>query len=164
MSAPEIRRDRPAAVAEVTALRDRGAAVAAVLDAALAADDVRLPIAPSRWLVVSPRPDLLAGLAPRLRGLAAAVDQTGAHVRFVLVGAGSEDVLARGCRLDLHPARFVAGAVARTIVAQIAVVLRKRDDAPTFEVLAPSTFADSFAHALETMRGTASHAMPEPRP
>jgi sarcosine oxidase subunit gamma len=42
-----------------------------------------------------------------------------------LAGPAVSDVLARGCRLDLHPAAFLPGSAAATSMAQVSVTLAR---------------------------------------
>lgn len=101
-------------------------------------------------LCFAPGVAMVAGLRPDLpSGRAAVVDQSGGFVILRLSGAAAADVLARCCRLDLHPGAFPPGSVARTPIAQVAVILY-RADATTFDILVPATFAHSFEHFLLT--------------
>ena len=79
---------------------------------------------------------------------AALVDQSGGFAVLRLGGPASAEALARLCRLDLHDAAFPPGAVARTPVAQVAVILYRDAHAPSFHLLVPATLARSLVHAL----------------
>ncbi|MGG5819968.1 sarcosine oxidase subunit gamma [Falsiroseomonas sp. HW251] len=103
-------------------------------------DGLALCFALDTAIVVGARPDL-----PPER--AAAVDQSGGLAMLRLAGPAAAEVLSRGCRLDLHPAAFPPGSVARTPIAQVAVILY-RAEATTFDILVPATFAHSFEHFL----------------
>ncbi|MGL4440742.1 MAG: sarcosine oxidase subunit gamma [Bosea sp. (in: a-proteobacteria)] len=108
-------------------------------------------IGPGNWMIIS-GPEAPGSFASRIKGalgLAASVVETGhGQVILELSGAKARQVLAKGCRLDLHPRVFQAGQVARTIIAQIPVVLWQVDTRPTFVLAAPVTFAQSFVHFL----------------
>jgi sarcosine oxidase subunit gamma len=99
-------------------------------------------------LGLAPGGAIVLGGAPSLpRDVAAVVEQTGGFVLLRLTGPAAAEALARLCRLDLHEAAFPPGRVARTLMAQIAVVLH-RDGPASFELLIPATLAASFAHHL----------------
>ena len=104
---------------------------------------------PDCWLLQGPTGDETV-LARRLAmgGFASVVDQTHGSAILCLSGERAREVLARLCRLDLHPRAFGPGRVAGTIMADISIVLHQRDDTPEFELLIPSSFAIAFATAL----------------
>lgn len=108
-------------------------------------------IGPGNWLILS-APDAPGALAARVKaalGASASVAETGhGQVTLELSGAQARHVLAKGCRLDLHPLAFQPGQMARTIIAQIPITLWQVDAIPTFALAAPLTFAQSFAHFL----------------
>jgi heterotetrameric sarcosine oxidase gamma subunit len=108
-------------------------------------------IAPGNWMILA-APDAPGALAVRIRGAlgaSASVVETGHGLVIVeLSGPSARQVLARGCRLDLHPSAFQPGQVARTIVAQIPIMLWQVDAVPTFTLAAPLTFAQSFVYFL----------------
>jgi methylglutamate dehydrogenase subunit C len=84
-------------------------------------------------------------------GEAAAIVETGHGLVFLeLSGTSSRHVLAKGCRLDLHPRVFKPGHTARTMIAQVPAILWQRDEVPTFGLAVPLTFAKSFVHFLRT--------------
>jgi len=154
--------ERRASVVEIVSLRGRDDAVAEACRTSFGAElpppgrsagrhATLLGLAPSNWLVVAP-PDLPGALAAELRaalGPAALVaDQSTGFVMLRLAGPRARDALAKGCRVDLHPREFAAGRVARTPIAQVNVILHRVGDAPTFDLLAPSSTARSFAHFL----------------
>ena len=69
-------------------------------------------LAPGTWMVVAQDVED-GGLYPRLReelgDLAAVVDQSHGRAVLRLAGPRARDVLAKGCRLDLHPRVFKPG-------------------------------------------------------
>lgn len=76
-------------------------------------------------------------------------DQSDSWAMLRLSGAGSLIALQRLCMLDLDPREFPAGAVARTAMEHLAVIiLREGDDA--FLLMSPRSSANSFLHAVET--------------
>jgi len=78
---------------------------------------------------------LVVGAVP-----AGAVDTSAARTTLELAGPSARDVLAHGCRLDLHPRVFTPGAAARTNVAKAAVVLHRTGDA--YRLYVGSSYAD----------------------
>ncbi len=100
-----------------------------------------LPVAPGTCLVVGGAPPALP------REVAAVVDQSGGFVVLHFAGPDAAEALARICRLDLHETAFPDGAVARTPMAQVPVILHRAG--PTaYELVVPATLAVSFTHAL----------------
>ena len=49
-------------------------------------------------------------------------------------GRARATVLAKGCRLDLHPRAFTPGMCAQTVIAQIGVLLHQCDEVPTYDL------------------------------
>ena len=52
------------------------------------------------------------------------------------------------CRIDLHPRVFGPVHVARTLMAQIPILLHQVSDEPAYDLFAPSTLAQAFAEVL----------------
>ncbi len=107
-----------------------------------------------RWWVIGPAL-APAETAARIAGLlgtgAVVVDQSSGYDTFDLVGAGWRKALARGCRLDLDPAIFVAGHAAATTIAQVNVILIPHPSG--LLVLVPSTLARHFREWLDHLVG-----------
>ena len=74
-------------------------------------------------------------------------DQGDGWARLRLDGDGAFATLERLCPLDLHPDAFPVGAVARTVMEHVGVVVLRVGDA-AFELYTPRSSAGSFAHAL----------------
>ncbi|MGQ3354413.1 MAG: sarcosine oxidase subunit gamma [Phreatobacter sp.] len=111
---------------------------------------------PGTWLVIGGEDrGFAAGLAAALAGLAAIVDQSDGQAVLTLSGARLPEVLEKGVRIDLDPARFTPEDVAVTAVAHIGVTLWKIDAAPTFGLALPRSYAASFQHWLEASAGPA---------
>jgi methylglutamate dehydrogenase subunit D len=79
-----------------------------------------------------------------LDALASVTDQSDSHVMIRVSGARARDTLAKGVSIDLHPRVFRPGDAAGTTVAYIGVQLWQVDDAPTYELLVPRSFAAAF--------------------
>lgn len=104
-------------------------------------------VGPEQWLLRAASRDgfqpLLAELAPHV----AVSDQSDARAALRLSGRHVRDMLAKGVMLDLHPAAFVVGDAAATIIAYIGVQLWRLPDGPdgaVFEIMLPRSMAGSF--------------------
>jgi heterotetrameric sarcosine oxidase gamma subunit len=119
--------------------------------AAAAGELTALWMQPSTWLLMA-RPAEPGALARSVKDACgdggSVVDQTQGRAVLLLSGDRAREVLARICRLDLHPRAFRPGYVAATPVAELAGLLYQRDDAPSFEVIVPASCAAWFAEAV----------------
>ena len=117
------------------------------------ADTVILWLGPDAWLIEVPAEveDEVAGeLEKSLSECHASVAIVGdAYVTLSLSGPRATDVLAKGMTLDLSPDRFPAGACARSLLAKVPVMLRRRGDAPEYEVSVPRSYAEFARDWLE---------------
>ena len=132
-------------------------ALAAVSDAL----GCRLPIAPDTWtasgdqacLCLGPDEWLLLSADGRAGELETAiraaldddpwlsiVDVSHAYAGLILTGPAAREILARGCRLDLHPRAFRPGQCARTFLAKARIILRCTND-DAFELWVANSFA-----------------------
>ena len=107
-------------------------------------------LGPDEWLAVGPPG---ADLEPRLRaaagaGSASVVDVSAGRTTILVTGARAADLLAHGCALDLHPARFPVGSCAQTLLARAQVVLVAIGDEPSYWLLVRSSFAGYLADWL----------------
>ena len=153
----------PADIVEITAQRGRaseleslalarGARLAPLGGCAATPGQLALGARPERWLLLtSPaRADAAAALwREACLGLAAAVDLSSALVAFHLAGSAARAVLARGCRLDLHPDAFPERRVAATLIAQVPVILASLPAG--WLLLAPATTARHFHEWLASV-------------
>lgn len=71
------------------------------------------------------------------------------HRRWVLEDPWGREVLARGCSLDLHPKSFPGGRCARTLLAQIPVLLVRPPAAAEFHLIAEASLSDYAQQWLE---------------
>ena len=141
------RRDRSEELAAVAARR--GLPLPAFGRATAGGGQLAISVRPERWLLLSPpaTPGLAAATWQQAcAGTAAVIDLSSALAAFYLAGADSAEVLARGCRLDLHPAVFPAGHAAATTIAQVAVIIVQLPAARL--LLTPATTARHFAEWL----------------
>jgi sarcosine oxidase subunit gamma len=108
-------------------------------------------LAPGTWMVVAEDLEdgaLYENLRERLRDFAAVMDQSHGRAALRLAGPRARDVLAKGCRLDLHPRVFTPGMCAQTVIAQIGVLLHQRDGVPTYDLYVPAGYAGDFLEWL----------------
>ena len=141
------RRGRSAELAAVAARR--GLSLPAFGRAAVAGGQLAISTRPERWLLLSPpaTPGLAAATWQQAcAGTAAVIDSSSALAVFWLAGADSAEVLARGCRLDLHPTVSPTGCAAATTIAQVAVIIVRLPAARL--LLTPATTARHFAEWL----------------
>jgi heterotetrameric sarcosine oxidase gamma subunit len=150
----------PADIIELAALRDRtqvlkalaarrGLVLPAVGWMVTARETLMLCVRPERWLLLT-APNLPgvahAGWRTACAGCAAAIEQSSALTALYVAGPAVPEVLARACRLDLHPQEFVPGSAAATYMAQVPVVLAALPAG--WLLLTPSTTARHFSEWL----------------
>jgi sarcosine oxidase subunit gamma len=112
---------------------------------------IALWLAPGTWMVVAQDAEdggLYLTLRERLGDRAAVVDQSHGRAVLRLAGPRARDVLAKGCRLDLHPRVFTPGMCAQTVIAQIGVLLHQVDEHPTYDLYVFSGYALAFLEWL----------------
>ena len=76
-------------------------------------------------------------------------DQSDSWAVLRLSGARCREALERICPLDLHPETFATGAVARTAMEHLGVIIF-RDGEDSFLLLSARSSASSFLHAVVT--------------
>lgn len=108
---------------------------------------------PQGWLIQTPA-DADAGLPEALAracvGVASVMDQSQGRAVFTLAGAQARAVLARLCRLDLHPRVFEVGQVAATPLGGLAALLHQTGAAPEYELIVATSYARAFGRMLAT--------------
>jgi len=87
-------------------------------------------------------------LADTLSARALLIDLTGARVVVRLSGPSARDILARVVPLDLHPRAMRPGHVASTVAAHLGVQVWQIDDAPSYDLAGPVSYAGSLRRAL----------------
>ncbi|WP_413803537.1 sarcosine oxidase subunit gamma [Streptomyces iranensis] len=106
-------------------------------------------LGPDEWLVMSEEPIDTAELRQALAGdPGSVVDVSANRTTLELSGPAARQVLAKGCRPDLHPRAFGPGRAVSTAVGPVPVLLWQLDDAPTYRLLPRSSFADHLARWL----------------
>jgi len=111
-------------------------------------------IQPGGWMVSAPRAGegaLLARLAP-LGAAAALVDQSHGRTTLTLSGPSARGVLAKGCRIDLHPREFGPGRAAATQVAHLSALLVQTGPMQ-YEVTVFSTLVENLLEWLSAAAG-----------
>ncbi len=119
--------------------------------AATAGDLTALWMHPSTWLLIAPPAPpgtLAASVKQACATSGSVVDQTQGRAVLHISGSKARDVLARICRLDLHPRTFRTGCVAATPIAELPTLLHQRDDTPSFDLIVPASYAGWFAEAV----------------
>lgn len=104
--------------------------------------------APGQFLAVGDAA-AVQGVAEALGDVALLIDLTGARVVVRVSGREVRDVLGRLVPLDLHPRAMRPGCVAATVAAHIGVQIWQIDDAPSYDVAGPISFAGSLFRGLE---------------
>ena len=148
--------ERPAALIQVTARKGRQDALVAAIEKEFA---LALPspggsavqgaysavwLQPGGWLIQAPAIEgaaLVQRLATALDGIAAVVDQSHGRLVLRLSGQQARAVLAKICRLDLHPRHFAVGASATTLVGHVSCTVRLVDETPAFYLIVGSSYA-----------------------
>lgn len=132
--------------------------------AANAGDLTALWTQPSVWLLTAPL-DKSGAFARSVKDACgdagSVVDQTQGRAVLLLSGARTRDVLARICRLDLHPRVFRPGDVAATPIAELPCLLHQRKQSlspcargqgeeagPIFALIVQASCAAWFAEAV----------------
>ena len=158
---PVIFTERRVDIVQVTAGRGAEAAAAAIVGLALpaprhaeiAGGAMAVWVQPSSWLVIRPRGEEGA-LAKKLTAAAgdaiAVVDQGHGKAVLRLSGARARDVLAKGCRVDLHPRAFQPGSAATTTIDHITLTVVQVDEMPSYDLVLPANFAEAFLDWLAT--------------
>lgn len=120
-------------------VRGSGAWVVTQADAAAGPapgpDRVVIGLTPRRWLVIgdaAPVGDAAIGATPID---SYAVTMTGAWTRLGISGRCAADLLSKGCAVDFRPGLFAAGAATQARFAGLHVILRRLDDADSYEIL-----------------------------
>ena len=103
-----------------------------------------LGIAPGRWLLESPDPQLAQNLAAQIGPpLGAVTDLSHARIAIRISGPKAGWVLNKGLALDLHPAAFPPAKVAQSAIHEVGVILHRLSD-DSFDLYVYRGFALSF--------------------
>ena len=118
-------------------------------DAARADGRVALRIAPRRWWLVEGRePTAEALLVGALAGRAALTDLSHARTVVLIGGASGRSVLAKLCRIDLHPRALPPGRVAQTALGHVPALIHALEDEQGCDLYLPRSLAASAVASL----------------
>ena len=124
--------------------------------AAPAGDDTKaLPLSPLTTLLIRPRTEagtFVEELGSQTSPDATLVDLSDAFRVFHVSGPETRWVLSKGCGLDLHSVSFHQHCVARTIIAQIPIILYQVAEG-SFDLFVPSTLARAFTRFPDAQHG-----------
>lgn len=145
---------RGLALCQLMARHDQAKAVADRLGigadpgrASVSKDFTALPLSSGQWMLISEAGRdgaFTAGVAERAGDLGHASEQSHGRVVIRLAGPCARDVLAKGCRLDLHPGVHQPGMCAQTPIAQVGVLIHQVDETPSYDLLVFAGFARHF--------------------
>ena len=139
---------------EVSSLRLRrpDAAVEAALAEAFAAPWPSAPntvvgeefrvawLGPGQWALFGPPGEIAARVEAACHGrLYHLADVSSGYRLWSITGAAAQRLINSGCSLDLHPRVFGEGRCARSVLAQIPILVIRRPEG--FDLLAGSSFA-----------------------
>lgn len=122
-------------------------------------------LGPDEWMLMTADERSAAQVADRLERSfaghhAAVTEASGNRALFRVAGSGARALIASGCTLDLHPARFGIGQCAQTLLARAGVIMLCHGDQQGFDVLPRRSFAGYleswFSAARETLDRGAS--------
>ena len=109
-------------------------------------------LGPTSWLLVAGGASPLVDFAAKRGALNASggalFDVSASRIAWRISGPNAATVLGKGCPLDFHPRAFLPGACAQSLLGRIAALFVKHDDAPTFTLMAPRSYARDAWHAL----------------
>lgn len=110
-----------------------------------------LGLSPDQFFVISTAATMPTGnlVSGALAGNGYVSDQSDNWVALRLEGPLVLPALERICPLDLDPAVFAVGSVARTVMEHIGSIIH-REGPERFLLLSASSFAHSFLHAVAT--------------
>lgn len=103
-------------------------------------------IQPGHWLVVTEgeaEGALHRRLAEALGDSADLIDQSHSRTLVTVSGPAAEELLGRGCRIDLHRKVFRTGSTATALIGHLAVIVHRRE-AERFDLYPLRTYARDF--------------------
>lgn len=84
-------------------------------------------LGPDEWLIIDESGDPMADLK-KARALHSAVDVSHRNTAILVTGTGARATLEAGCPQDLRESAFPVGAVSRTVMGKIEVVIYRSGD------------------------------------
>jgi heterotetrameric sarcosine oxidase gamma subunit len=108
-------------------------------------------LGPTAWQVAHPQ--ALSDYERRRDALIAAggalFDVSDARAAIHVGGESASELLASGCAIDFDAAAFPAGECRSTLLARVGVLIAKRDEAPSYTLFVPLSYAASLRSWLE---------------
>lgn len=99
------------------------------------------------WLAMADQSDnLLSILNTGLGESASLSEQSDSRIIFELSGARAREALEKLVPIDLHSRAFGPNDTALTLLGHITGQITQIDDTPTYELMVPRSFAESFVH------------------
>lgn len=99
-------------------------------------------MAPGQWAIFGSGEDLAGPVARACRvDLHHLADVSAGRRQWRIEGAHARDVLAKGCGIDTHPTVLPAQTCARTLLAQVPILMIVRSAGEAFEIIADVSFA-----------------------
>jgi sarcosine oxidase subunit gamma len=109
-------------------------------------------LGPESWLLVAGGASSLTDFVAKRDALnqkgGALFDVSASRVAWAIAGPRAAQVLAKGCPLDFHPRAFAVGACAQSVYGDVNVLIEKRDETPTFTLMAARSLARDVDRAL----------------
>ena len=84
-------------------------------------------LGPTEWMIVGETPLALERSPQLVAGAVHLADVTDGWVVYRASGPDAGELLAKGCTLDFHPRSFSAGRCAQSALAQVFVVVERRN-------------------------------------
>ena len=109
-----------------------------------------VPLAKGRWLIFALyRGQVADPSAMQLPTGAYLADVSHAYTVLEISGPSVDEFMRKGCRINLNPEIFTTGMCAQTLVAEVSVLLLKKDEQPTYILIIPSGYSKSFWQWIE---------------
>lgn len=128
-----------------------------------------VPLAPGKWLLTAAdtagegeTEALIEALSAAAGAGIAVNDLSSAYAVFRIGGAQSRDVLAKSCPVDLHSRAFGPNACASTVMAHVAVTIRRIGDGDEFDVFTARGFTRHLHEWLTHAAAEYGHQAPAP--
>ena len=102
-------------------------------------------VGPHKWWIIETDPGQGAeSMAGNLVTGAALTAQGHSRCCIRLSGPSARDLLAKGCTLDFHASRFIAGHCAQTSLGHVNALINCFDDEPIFDIFVLRSYAVFF--------------------
>ena len=113
-------------------------------------------LGPDEWLILDDAGKDLVGECAKSKVLHSAVDISQRNTAAIVTGANAEGTISAGCPQNLSDTAFPVGAVSRTLLGKVEVIIH-RTGAQTFRVECWRSFADYvFTYLSDAARDSAA--------